>query len=407
MLLRRDGGWSIAGSAAANDRVSVHYSRTLLEHVAGQRRTFYQDLNQLRSDAMSLANIESAVVSPVFGLQGEVVGVLYGARTQEGLVSRGGIEPLEAQLVQLLAAAAGANLARSLAARTRIQFEQFFSPELVRELKRNPKLLEGRFEEVTVLFSDMRGFTALSQRLGAEMTCRMMRDMMEQLSSRIVEHGGVIVDYAGDGILAMWNAPAHQADHATRACRAALAMLAELPAVNARWAQEIEGPALALGIGINTGEAQVGNTGSSRKMKYGPHGHTVNLASRVQDATKHLGVPLLVSDRTRRDLPGSFLIRRLGQVRLPGVQEPIVLHEVHCEETDPAWTAARDVYERALAAYEAGQWPQACETLMPLVARVAGQAKFDVPTLKLMRRAWECLEAQPEHFEPILEATTK
>ncbi len=407
VLERRDGQWSIVGSAAANDQVAVHYSRTLLEHVARERRTFYQDLNQFTSQAMSLANIQSAVVSPIFGLEGDVAGALYGVRTQQGLVTRGNIESLEAQLVQLLAAAVGANWARSLAARTRMQFEQFFSPELVRELERDPKLLEGRFEEVTVLFSDLRGFTALAQRLGAEKTCRVVRDMMERLSERIVEHGGVIVDYAGDGILAMWNAPARQPDHAARACRAALTMLDELPDLNARWAEETAGANLALGIGINTGLAQVGNTGSSRKLKYGPHGHTVNLASRVQDATKHLGIPLLIAEPTRQQLSPEFCVRRLGQVRLPGVKEPVVLHELRGATADAAWLAQRDAYERALALYEARQWPQACGALMPLVSAAAGHEQFDVPTLKLMRRAWECLEQPPEEFDPIIETTTK
>ena len=243
------------------------------------------------------------MASPIFGLQEDVVGVLYGVRAQQGLPSRGAIEPLEAQLVQLLAAAVGANLARSMAQRTRVQFEQFFSPDLARELERDPKLLEGRTDEVTILFSDLRGFTALSERLGAHKTCRMLRDMMERLSERIVEYGGVIVDYAGDGILAMWNAPAKQPDHAVRACRAGLAMLGELPALNARWGDEAAG-SLAMGIGINTGEALVGNTGSKRKFKYGPHGHPVNLASRVQDATKKLGLPLLITASTRDRLPG-------------------------------------------------------------------------------------------------------
>ena len=108
----------------------------------------------------------------------------------------------------------------------------------------------------------------------ASNTCRMVRDMMERLSTQIVEHGGVIVDYAGDGILAMWNAPAPQQDHGARAARAALAMLDELPDLNAQW-HDLAGVPLALGIGINTGPAMVGNTGSSRKFKYGPHGHTV------------------------------------------------------------------------------------------------------------------------------------
>ena len=405
VLLERNGSWSIAGSAVTSSTIAVHYSQTLLNHVVGQRKTFYEDLSQL-SKSTSLADIESGVAAPIFGIQEEVVGVLYGVRAQQGLARRGSIEPLEAQLVQLLAAAVGANLARSTAQRTRIQFEQFFSPDLVRELQRDEKLLEGRTDEVTILFSDLRGFTPLSERLGPLKTCQLLRDMMECLSERIVEHGGVIVDYAGDGIFAMWNAPARQGDHAARACRAGLAMLGELPALNARWGDEAAG-SLALGIGINTGEALVGNTGSTRKFKYGPHGHAVNLASRVQDATKKLGLPLLITASTRERLPATLLTRRIGRVVLPGVREPVVAYELFGEHGSPEWLSRRDTYEAALTLYEGGQWSRACQTLMPLLDAEGRGSVYDAPTLKLMRRAWECLETRPDPFDPIIEVSTK
>jgi adenylate cyclase len=346
------------------------------------------------------------VAAPIFGLQNDVVGALYGVRSQSGLAVRGTIEPLEAELVQLLAAAAGANLARSLAQRTRVQFEQFFSADLVRELERNANLLEGRTDEVTVLFSDLRGFTALSERLGPHRTCHLLREMMERLTERIVEHGGVIVDYAGDGILAMWNAPVQQPDHAARACRAALAMLAELPELNARWSAEAAG-SLALGIGINTGEALVGNTGSQRKFKYGPHGHTVNLASRIQDATKRLGLPLLITASTRASLPDSFATRRLGRIVLPGIGEPVVAYELFGKPLSAEWIRLRDTYEAALALYEQGQWARACQALMPLLDSAGDRPAYDWPMLKLMRRAWECLESRPESFDAVIEVGEK
>jgi adenylate cyclase len=405
VLLERDGKWSIAGSAVSADHVSVQYSRTLVSHVASQRRTFYEDLDRLGSNASSLADIQCGVASPIFGLQEDVVGVLYGVRTQFGLVARGSIEPPEAQLVQLLAAAVGANLARSLAQQTRAQFEQFFSADLVRELQRDSKLLEGRTETVTILASDLRGFTSLSERLGPHKTCRMLGDMMDRLTARIHEQGGVIVDYAGDGILAMWNAPIKQPDHAARACRAALAMLGELPGLNARWSDNVAA-ALALGIGINTGEALVGNTGSQRKFKYGPHGHTVNLASRVENATKQLRLPLLITAATREQLPDTFLTRRLGQVVLPGVRRPVVTYEVYAEHASPEWIRLRDAYEAALSLFESGQWARACQALTPLLDTGEGAA-YDWPTLKLMRRAWECMETRPDVFEPIIEVGSK
>jgi adenylate cyclase len=331
VLLRHDGNWEIAGHHAANASVSSRYSRTLLNQAVADRRTFFQDLSSRKANTESLLDLEAVVVSPVFGLNDEVSGVLYGSRG--GLAARrGGIRPLEAQVVQLLAATVGANMARTLATRTRVQFEQFFSQELVGALERDPDLLEGRHQQVTILVSDLRGFTQLSERLEPQITCGVVRDVMERLTERISVQGGVIVDYAGDGILAMWNAPVAQADHAARACRAALGMLDELPALNSKWRDTIGGP-LAIGIGVNTGPAHVGNTGSSRRLKYGPHGLTVNVASRVQDATKRLGALMLASSSTWEQLAGGFSGRAVGQVTLSGVSEQVTLYEVHAEST--------------------------------------------------------------------------
>ncbi|HYT93280.1 MAG TPA: adenylate/guanylate cyclase domain-containing protein [Gemmataceae bacterium] len=327
MVLRLvDGVWAIAAAYTPDEHRSMTYSQTLLKQVLKDKRTFYQNPGATADPSASLQGVEAVVASPVFGLQDEVTGALYGTRQFRG---RGqvAVRPVQAQLVQLLAAAVGANQARTAALRTRFQFEQFFSPELVRELERDPALLEGRIQDVTILVSDLRGFTRMAEGLGAQTTCQLIRDMIERLSEWIVQHGGVIVDYAGDGILAMWNAPLPQPDHAERACHAALAMLGEIPGLNARW-QEVVGNPLHLGIGLNTGTALVGNTGSSRKFKYGPHGHTVNLASRVQDATKRLGANILMSNSTLERVPGLFNTRPAGPVECAGVKEPVLLHEL-------------------------------------------------------------------------------
>jgi adenylate cyclase len=260
-------------------------------------------------------------------MRGDVMGVLYGLRSLKSYVKGGRIGQLEAKMVQLFAVAVGSNLTRIAAIRTRVQFEQFFSPELVCQLEQDPNLLTGRKQEVTVLASDMRGFTSLSETLDPQVTSELLQDLMNCLSDQIVQHGGVIIDYAGDGILAMWNAPLQQTDHAAQACRAALAMVGELPALNQTWQRRIGKP-LELGIGVNTGIAQVGNTGSRRKFKYGPHGYTVNLASRVQDATKRLKVPVLVTDATRKQLPDNFETRFAGRVTLPGVSDVSDLYEL-------------------------------------------------------------------------------
>jgi adenylate cyclase len=331
VLLRRGNGWVVAARHAASDRHTMSFSRTLVQYVAEKRRTFYQDWDSLHARGASLAEIESALVSPVFDLNGDVCAILYGIRDAAALARGEAIGLLEAQIVQLLAGAVGLNLTRSAAARTRIQFEQFFSSRLARELERNPKLLEGRNQEVSILVSDVRDFTPMSERLGPQVTFRLLHDLMERLSEPITHHGGVIVDYAGDGILAMWNAPVLQADHAHRACRAALDMLAELPALNAHWQKTVGSP-LRIGIGINTGPALVGNTGSTRKFKYGPHGHTVNVTSRVQQATKTLKFPVLITTATCVLAAGAFETVPAGPVQVPGVTADLTLHELHGEK---------------------------------------------------------------------------
>ena len=166
------------------------------------------------------------------------------------------ISPLEAQLTQVLAAAVAAGLARveseAQASRRRVQFEQFFTSDLVAALDSDPALLEGREREVTVLFADIRGFSAVSERLSPRLTCELVRDVMEHLTARIMESAGVVVDYVGDGLLAMWNAPLEQPDHAVRACRAALAMRDGLPELNRNWQDRLRG-----NLGLGSASTQV------------------------------------------------------------------------------------------------------------------------------------------------------
>jgi adenylate cyclase len=213
-----------------------------------------------------------------------------------------------------------------------------------------------------------------------------------------------VVDYIGDGLLAMWNAPLDQPDHAIRAARSALAMRDGLPELNRRWRDRLGKP-LGLGIGINSGPALVGNTGSHKKFKYGPLGHTVNLASRVEGATKQLGVGLLFTGSTFERLGESFATRRLCQARVMGIAGGVDLHELNAGIASPDWLARRESYERALALYEAGRWSEACQALYPLLNTDSGS--YDLPGLTLLSRAVECLKAPPLVFDPVFELRSK
>ena len=199
------------------------------------------------------------------------------------------------------------------------EFGRHFTPQLARHLLRNPDLVrEGRDVDVTVLFCDIRGFSGVSERLGPAETVRWLGDVMAVLSDCVLSHQGVLVDYIGDELMAMWGAPQEIDNHAELACRAAFDMLARLPELNQRWQPVIEAET-DLGIGLNSGVARVGNTGSIRKFKYGPLGNAVNLASRVQGATKYLGSRLLMTGGTQQRLDAHFPSRRLCQVRVVNI----------------------------------------------------------------------------------------
>jgi adenylate cyclase len=403
VLLRTDGDWRHVACYPSHSDPASLYSRSILETVTRERRTFYQGI---QSTVASLVGVVAVVASPILDEDQKVIGAVYGARRGEGRSPE--IRPLEAQLTQVLAAAVAAGLARqeseAQAARRLVQFEQFFTPDLAAALDRDRALLEGKEREVTVLFADIRGFAGVSERLSARLTCELVREIMEHLTATVMESAGVVVDYIGDGLLAMWNAPVEQPDHAVRACRAALAMRDGLPALNRRWEGRL-GRTFDLGIGLNSGLALVGNTGSHQKFKYGPLGHSVNLASRIEGATKHLGVNLLISGTTRDHLGEAFATRRLCRARLVGIGHEVNLFELVAESASPDWQARRASYEQALSLYESGKWSEACRTLFPLLA--TGQEGYDLPTLSLLGRAVECLKAPPPDFDPVLELKSK
>lgn len=407
VLLREGSGWKVLAGHAATPDISLHYSRTILDQVTQDGRTFVLD-DEPNDSAESLMNIESAVASPVFDASGqELIAAIYGARHSSALNGVSGIRDLEAQLVQVIAASVGTGLARlqseAEAARRRVQFEQFVSPVVARELDRDPGLLDGRDREVSVLFADIRNFSRLSERIGAEKVCRLVQSIMDRLNGCVREFSGTTVSYLGDGLMAMWNAPVEQPDHPLQACLAALAMQQQLPDLNAEWSEKLD-TELGIGVGVNSGTAMVGNTGSAEKPHYGPLGHSVNLASRVEGATKHLGVPILITGDVRNRLPDSVETRRICQVRVVGMAEPVPLFELK-GEADENWQQRRDIYESALAQFEAAEWRQACRTLNPLLAEA--DSAFDLPSLGLMSRSIELIKSPPLEFDPVWNLLSK
>ena len=330
-------------------------SQTLLGRVRRERRTF-RHVPPIGADTpRSLQDVSALVAAPILNGVGEVIGALYGDRRSGGF--SGGapeISAFEAKLVELLASGIAAGLARlkeeQAALAARIQFEQFFTPQLAAQLERDPQLLEGRNADVTILFADIRGFSRVSERLGPARTMAWIQDTMGALSDCVLQFDGVLVDYIGDELMAMWGAPAPQANHAELACYAAREMMLALADVNSRWQEELGGP-VHLGIGLNSGIARVGNTGSRQKFKYGPLGDVVNVASRVQGATKYLGADCLITGETLNKLPPGASVRRLARVRVVNIEHPIDLIEIVAQP--PAdWDRRCIRYAEALEALE-------------------------------------------------------
>jgi adenylate cyclase len=374
-------------------------SRLVLNRLCTEKKATWFDPSNLGEDCSSLAAVSSVVGAPVRDRSGEVIAILYGERRVQSLVATGRpVSLLEAMLIDGLAFALSVGLDRveleraALAVQT--QFEQFFTPELARVLAAQPKLLEGKDLEISVLFCDIRGFSRITRNHGPAVTVEWTQDVLSTLSECVLAHKGVLVDYIGDELMAMWGAPEEQPDHAERACRASLDMLGALKALNERWQARLGEPT-GLGIGINTGLARVGNTGSRRKFKYGPLGDTVNVASRVQGATKYFKSSLLITRATRDRLGPGFQFRRLGTARMVNISEPIELYELCSPDLlDSCELCA--TYEEGLAAFEAREFQRATGIL----GRLVYVHRDDGPSYALLARALAYFVDEPETFDP-------
>ncbi len=402
VLLWTPRGWEEKARASAEGTsptldAGFQPSQRILDRVRADKRTFWE-LPRLATMG-SVMGVQAVVAAPILDQKGEAMGVLYGDRRQLGRP----ISRVEAMLVELLACGVASRLARLKEEQATLRFEQFFTPQLAKHLAARPDLLDGKVAEVSILFCDVRGFSRYSHRLPPSVLVRWIADVMAVLSDCVIEFQGVLVDYIGDEIMAMWGAPEEQPDHAQLACGAALAMLNCLPALNERWEKTLGEP-MSLGIGLNSGEAHVGNTGSPRKFKYGPLGNTVNLASRVQGACKHLKTRLLITENTYRQLDAALQqkSRRLCQVKVVNIDTPVTLYEM-AQPDRPFSSEWKEKYELALGHFEQGNYRMSARVLQPLMTEAAN----DGPAIVLMSRAVQGLAngTPPDH--PVWELPTK
>ncbi|MCB1315011.1 MAG: adenylate/guanylate cyclase domain-containing protein [Leptospiraceae bacterium] len=208
-------------------------------------------------------------------------------------------------------------------------FSKFVSQDVVDELLTNPEAiaLGGSKKEVSVFFSDVRGFTTISEALGPEELVKLLNEYLSEMTELIIQYRGTIDKYMGDAIMAFWGAPVPNDDHAYYTCVAAVAQSRALIDLQRRWSER-NIPVLDIGIGINSGAAVVGNMGSSRRMDYTLMGDTVNLGSRLEGITKTYGVKICMSEFTYERVKDRVYARELDLVRVKGKTEPVRIYEL-------------------------------------------------------------------------------
>ncbi|MFQ5899462.1 MAG: CHASE2 domain-containing protein [Candidatus Methylomirabilia bacterium] len=213
--------------------------------------------------------------------------------------------------------------------REKRRLSRFFSPAVVQELiqHKDDVSLGSARRRVTVLFSDIRGFTSMSERMPPEEVVSFLRDYLTVMTDAVFTHGGTVDKYMGDGIMALYNVPFFQPDHAARAVRTALEFQQRLRPVAARFHAKY-GVELRCGVGINTGDAVVGTIGAEQRLDYTAIGDTINLGSRLESLTKELMVSILISESTKQEVQEPFLTRRLGEMRVKGKEIPVKIYAV-------------------------------------------------------------------------------
>jgi adenylate cyclase len=248
--------------------------------------------------------------------------------------------------------------------RVRGAFQQYLSPEVIRRLLENPDLLKPRKTEITVMFSDVRGFTSISEKLDAQELAALLNEYLTDMTRIVFRHYGTLDKYIGDAVMAFWGAPFEDRDHATDGCHAALDMIARLKEMQKKWKSEGR-PVLDIGVGLCTGVASVGNMGSSLRYGYTALGDTVNLSSRLEGLNKEYATHILLSDTTYAAVEDPLLVfRELDLIRVKGKSQPVTLYELIAargtpEGDTPDLEEHMEFFAQGRACYRERRWQDA------------------------------------------------
>jgi len=249
-------------------------------------------------------------------------------------------------------------------------FSRYLAPEIISEIVKDPNKLNlgGEKREMTAIFTDIQGFSAISEQLDPAHLVRLLNKYLTEMSNIIMENLGTIDKYMGDAIIAFFGAPLFNSEHSALACRSALAIKTAERELNKMLINERLSPVpIFTRIGVNTGEMVVGNMGAEKKMDYTIMGNAVNLASRIEGVNKyyHTG-GILISEYTKAKIGDEFMLRRIDRVRVAGINTPLRLYELLPADTEQG---AVDIWEKALDLYERRDFKKAFGLFVSLLKR--------------------------------------
>lgn len=241
-------------------------------------------------------------------------------------------------------------------------FKQYLSPAVIERLVENPDklVLGGELREMSIFFSDIQGFTSISERLSPPELTALLNDYLTAMTDIILAEGGTIDKYEGDAIIAFWNAPLNVPDHAMRAVRAGLRCCRKLMELRPGFKERM-GCDIYARIGINTGQVVVGNMGSNQRFDYTFLGDAGNLASRLEGINKQFGTYFLISEYSLAQLEDEFGVRELSRVRVVGRAEPVRIYEPMFKEDYEAKAGVLKIFAEALQKFYAGDFKDALE----------------------------------------------
>ena len=278
--------------------------------------------------------------------------------------------------------------------KVRAAFGQYLAPAVVDRLLSEPDLLRlgGDERVLTAMFTDIRGFTAISEGLSPSELVDLLNEYLSEMTGVIFRHWGTLDKYIGDAIMAFWGAPVPQPDHAARACRAALEMLQVLNKLQQQWQAQGRSQ-INIGVGINTGPMVVGNMGSKVRFNFTIMGDNVNLASRLEGINKEFGTRLIISESTYQAVGNGLVVRELDLIRVQGKMKPVRIYELLAMENErEKFRDLVDRFEAGLEHYRGGQWDVATEIFDKLAQDYPG----DKPSRVFLARCEHLMGQPPE-----------